>query len=130
MRQVIKQQLKLGQTPIEKIDLDVNSRDDIPAILLGLQNLYQDKSAFNQITGLLQTHILQDSSHDVGRPGMELWNILVLGILKQGLNCDFDRLKELTDRHESVRAMLGYSELDKSRYGLQRLIDNVNLLTP
>ena len=127
---MIEQQMKLGQTPIEKIDIDVNSRDDIPATLLGLQKLYQDKSAFDEITGLLQTHMLQNSNHDVGRPGLELWSVLVLGILKQSLNCDFDRLKELADRHESIRAMLGHSELDKSRYSLQRLIDNVNLLTP
>ena len=34
MRQVIEQQMELGQTPIDKIDIDVNSRDDIPATLL------------------------------------------------------------------------------------------------
>ena len=33
---------------------------------------------------LLEKHILP-GTHGVGRPGMEMWRILVLGVLKQGL---------------------------------------------
>ena len=40
MRQTRKPQLALGEARIEDIKLDRKSRDDIPAVLLGLQHLY------------------------------------------------------------------------------------------
>ena len=39
---------------------------------------------------------------------MDLWKILVLGVVKQGLACDYDRLENLGNRHLDVRAMLGH----------------------
>jgi len=39
---------------------------------------------------------------------MEMWRILVLAVLKQGLGCDFDRLQELANQHGAVRDMLGH----------------------
>ena len=65
------------------------------------------------------------------RPGMDLWQILVLGVLKQGLGCDFDRLHELTNHHDTIRAFLGHSDFgDKTQYEYQTVVDNVSLLTP
>ena len=62
---------------------------------------------------------------------MELWQVLVLGVLKQGLGCDFDRLHDLANHHETIRAFLGHSEFgDRTRYEYQRVVDNVSLLTP
>lgn len=67
----------------------------------------------------------------VGRPGMDLWRILVLGVLKHDLGCDFDRLHDLANQHRTVRAMLTHGAFaNDSRYELQALIDNVSLLTP
>ena len=40
MRNVINLQPELGEIGIENIDLDFKSRDDIPALLIGLQHLY------------------------------------------------------------------------------------------
>ena len=57
--------------------------------------------------------------------------MLVLGVLKQGLGCDFDRLHDLANNHRTVRAMLAHGDFaDDRRYELQTLIDNVSLLTP
>ena len=62
---------------------------------------------------------------------MELWRILVLGVLKQGLGCDFDRLHDLANHHETVRAFLGHGDFgDKTYYEYQTVLDNVCLLTP
>lgn len=44
------------------------------------------------------------------RLGNDLWRVLVLAILKQGLGCDYDRLQELANRRQTVREMLGYSD--------------------
>ena len=76
------------------------------------------------------TLISPGTNRNTGRPGMDLWQILVLGVLKHGLNCDFDHLRQMANRHETIRQMLGHGIFDKTRYGLQRLVDNVSLLTP
>ena len=55
---------------------------------------------------------------------MDLWRILVLGVLKQGLGCDFDRLQDLANNHRTVRAMLAHGDFaDDGRYELQTLVD-------
>ena len=87
MREVQKRQLQFGQVPV-KVWLDPKSRDDIPAVLKGLQHLYKEKQ--EELFMLLEKHILPGTHRGVGRPGMEMWRILVLGVLKQGLGCDFD----------------------------------------
>ena len=42
MRKVISEQSFLGSTDIGAIELDAESRDDIPALLIGLQAIYAD----------------------------------------------------------------------------------------
>ena len=59
----------------------------------------------------------------VGRPGMEMWRILVL---KQGLGCDFDRLHNLANHHETVRAIWATARDAE----LQTIVDNVSLMRP
>ena len=55
----------------------------------------------------------------------------VLGVVKQGLGCDFDRLHELANQHMAIRQFLDHADIgDKRRYHYQTLVDNVNLLTP
>lgn len=61
---------------------------------------------------------------------MDLWILLVLGILRVGLNCDYDRLHELANEHKTIRSMLGHSDWQEdNQYSLQTLKDNVMLLT-
>ena len=38
-----------------------------------------------------------------GRPGMSQWQILVLGVLRLGLNADYDRIQELVCHHFSPK---------------------------
>ena len=71
------------------------------------------------------------------RPGKDPWRVLVLAILKQGSGCDYDRLQELANRHQTVREMLGrsegfyaYAKRGRAYTKLQTLIDNVSLLRP
>ena len=116
--------------PIEDIKLNVKSRDDIPAILIGLQAIYKNKTTREELFRLLDEHVLPDRRRDTGRPGMELWAIIVMGVLKQGLNCDYDRLQDLANEHGSIRKMLGHGDVDDSPYELQTIRDNVELLTP
>ncbi len=79
---------------------------------------------------MLEKNIGTEVDFDNGRPGMDLWVLLVLGSLRLGLNCDYDRLHDLANEHKTIRAMLGHGDWrDEHLYGLQTLRDNVALLT-
>ena len=94
-------------------------------VLKRIQHIYTDPQIRRRIFAPLAEQV---------RPGMDLWRVLVLAILKQGLGCDYNRLQELTNRHQTVREMLGHSDgfyMERtSHYQLQTLIDNVSLLRP
>ncbi len=54
-------------------------------MLRGLQYVYADRSTRARWFEILEEGILPEVSRLRGRPGMELWKILVMGLLKQGL---------------------------------------------
>ena len=131
MRKTHDPQPELGQVGIESIELDLRSRDDIPALLIGLQHLYSDETFRERLFALMEEHMLPGVDRTVGRPGMEMWRILVMGVVKQGLGCDFDRLQELVNQHKTLRRFLGHADIwDEHRYKYQTLVDNVSLLNP
>jgi len=131
MRKIKNLQLELAGTSIEKIKFNLKSRDDIPAILIGLQHIYTNPETRGQLFSLLEEKFLPEVDLHTGRPGMDVWRVLVLGVLKQGLGCDYDRLHHLANNDMLLRQMLGHSGYaDNYEYGLQTMIDNVSLLTP
>ena len=80
MRKMIEEQSWLGSVDIGSIELDAKSRDDIPAVLIGLQAIRSDKAAREALFRLLDAHVLPDRHRDTGRPGMHLWRVLVMGV--------------------------------------------------
>jgi len=135
MRQIIQPQMTLGEIGIGNIELDPKSRDDIPQILRGLQFIFVTLAVRLRVFEILAT-ILPDgvsgkANPNVGRPGMAQWRILVLGVLRLGLNTDFDRIHELANQHATIRQMLCHSDwAEKIPYELQTIKDNVQLFTP
>ena len=129
MRKVESAQVELGATLIGDIRINPKSRDDIPALLLGLQHLYTNDDLREKTFALLEREVNPKARKDTGRPGMNLWCILVLAILKQGLGCDFDRIAELASEHNTVRQMLGHGTFEHE-YQVQTVIDNISLLSP
>lgn len=130
MRQSFNPQFELGATPIDQIKFNSRSRDDIPQILRGLQFIYCAPATRDAVFEVLHRHIKIDVDFNNGRPGMDLWVLLVLGTLRLGLNCDYDRLHDLANEHKTIRAMLGHGNWqDEHLYGLQTLRDNVSLLS-
>ena len=131
MRQVLTPQWHLGQVDIGSIEFDLQSRDDIPQILRGLQHIYTTPVIREAVFGYLEHIIPQEVDTQTGRPGMELWSILVLGTLRVSLNCDYDRVMELANEHRTLRQMLGHGLVDEDKpYRLQTIKDNVRLFTP
>ena len=123
--------MQLGELGIDRIELDPKSRDDVPQVLRGLQHLYCTPELRDEVFGILASVVPEKISPDIGRPGMELWKILVLGTLRLSLNWDYDRLHEMVNQHRTIRQMLGHGWTDEqATYALQTLKDNVSLLTP
>jgi len=61
---------------------------------------------------------------------MSLWRILVLGLLRQVINADYDRICNLANNHAELRKFLGHGMIDcNDRYSLQSIKDNISLLT-
>lgn len=130
MRRAFNPQLHLGATPIDQIKFNPKSRDDIPQVLRGLQYIYTQTQLRDQVFKILEGDIGTDVDFNNGRPGMDLWVLLVLGCLRLGLNCDYDRLHELANEHRTVRAMMGHGDWeDEFQYQLQTIKDNVSLVS-
>ena len=120
------------ELPIAQIDINVKSRDDTPAVLPGLKRIHMDETLRAKVFALLEAHILPDADRGVGRPGMPLWRMLVPGVVKQGLNCDCDRLHELANGRRTLRRMPGRAEWPDSDKPCNRqtIIGNVSLPAP
>lgn len=130
MRVVQNTQMHLGEVDITRIELDAKSRDDIPQILRGLQQLYKNETTRAKLFNLLEVEIAPNVLKDTGRPGMTLWSIFVCAVIRLDLNIDYDRLHELVNQHNTIRQMLGHGVCDQAPYHYQTLKDNVALLTP
>lgn len=90
MRVVETQQMQFGELAIGDIEIDPKSRDDVPAVLKGLQWIYCHEPTRQRVFELLQEKIQPGVDMKVGRPGMQLWRVLVLAAysvqIQSGLN--------------------------------------------
>lgn len=117
--------------PIEKIELPLNSRDELPPTLAGLQWIWCHPTLKEKIFALLEQKILAGKAA-TGRTGMDLWQILVLGVTRLALDADWDRMEHLANYDSLLRQMLGvpqtsWGQPDK-QFNHQTLRDNVALL--
>src|SRR5947209_17928528 len=106
MRKRFEVQLALGKTPIEKVVMPARSRDELPPVLAGLQWVFQTAELNSQIFELLEKKVV-GGKKATGRPGLDLWHILVLGVVRLALDCDYDRLEHLANYDGLLRQILG-----------------------
>ena len=139
-------QSSIGQNEIENMEFNPHCRDDIPNTLRGLHHIYCNPEKRDSVFALLESELLaspDDASHEAdseqvqgidpsnGRPGMDLWSILVFGVVKQSLDCDYDRLEDLANNHDKVRTMLGAGQFGKKvQFNHRTIARNVELLSP
>lgn len=131
MRKRFELQLETGVTPIEEINVPVKSRDELPPVLRALQYIYTESSINEDVFKVLEQKIRLT---DTGRPGMNLWEILVLGVVRLTLNINYDRLEYTANTDMLLRQFLGINDLSgfnvkRKEFALQTLKDNVCLLT-
>lgn len=107
MRRAIDPQMQMGTVDISQIDFDLRSRDEIPKLLMGLQYIYCNMEMRREVFKILDDIVPKGTNENNGRPGMELWKILVLGTIRLNCNWDFDKLQEIANNHNTLRQMLG-----------------------
>ena len=131
MRHHFQAQPDLLLIPIEKIRLPLKSRDELPPILAGLQWIWMHPTLKADLFALLEAKLL-GGKQATGRTGMDLWQILVLGVVRLGLDADWDRMEDLANHHLLVRQMLGVPVdpwgSNAKVFGHQTLRDKVALL--
>ena len=131
MRKIIESQLEFDHVSIPDIKINLKSRDEIPKILIGLQALFCDHDSKTKIFKILEKLIPSNVNSKNGRKGMDLWKILVLGMIRLGCDWDYDKLLDIANNHKTLRLMLGHGDFcDDYEYKLQTLKDNISLFTP
>ncbi len=122
--------MEFWRKDIADIEFDLESRDEIPKLLMGLQHIYSSPQIRDKVFEVLE-QIVPRKSHETGRPGMDLWKILVLGTVRLNCNWDYDKVHDMANNHDKIRRIMGHREKDfDSTYALQTIKDNVSLLTP
>ena len=98
MRKVENSQMEFGEIAIGDIHIGAKSWADIPAVLKGVRHIYTDSQTRQRIFALLTEQVRPGINLKMGRSGKDLWRVLVLAVLKQGLGCDYDPLQEVTNQ--------------------------------
>ena len=131
MRKILREQVQMGEMDIATIPIELDSRDEIPQLLRGLQYIYAKPKLRRRIFDILLDLVPDDVDMGNGRKGMDLWKILVLGTLRLICNWDYDKLQEIANNHITVRRMLGHGLLEMdTRYPRETLCDNIRWFTP
>jgi hypothetical protein len=131
MRKRFEVQYEIGAKPIEDLEIPTKSRDELPAVLRGLQYIYVTPEINEKVFSILEQEIKISKR---GSPGLSLWEILVFGVVRLTLDIDYDRLEHIANYDGLVRDMLGtntFGMLGKKlkTYPLQTIKDNVRLLS-
>ena len=96
MGKVENSQMEFGEIAIGEIHTQAKSRDDLPAMRKGIQHIYVSPQIRRRIFALLTEQTHPGINLKMWRPGMDLWRVLVVAVLQQGLGCDYDRMQEIT----------------------------------
>ena len=131
MRQHYDTQRRFDSTPIGELMLNTNCRDEIIPVLAGLQYVYTCTPLRQQVVKLVAEDINQDSRRDVGRPGLDDWQIVVLAAVRLGCNYDYDKLQDQAENHRSLRTLLGVGDWkEDTSFSARRIRDTLCQLKP
>jgi IS5 family transposase len=131
MRKPYDRQQRFDCSPIAEVVLDLECRDEIIPILAGLRYLYLDAKLRRKVVKLVAADLNKESRRDVGRPGMDDWQVVVLAAVRLGCNYDYDKLQDLVNNHRSLRGIMGIGDWqDPSSMTYRRIRDTLCLLRP
>ena len=131
MRIRFDQQLSLGVTPIPLVNIPLYKRDELPPTLLALQFIFTNPELNEQVFSILEKVILS-GKQNTGRTGMDLWHILVLGVVRSTLDINYDRLLHVANYDKLVRQIMGIESNDSfcedKIFAYNTVRENVSLL--
>lgn len=128
MRQRFEQQLDMRITPICDIKIPTKSRDELPPTLRALQYIFITPAINEKIFELLEEKICKGKKK-TGRPGMDLWHVFVLAVIRHVLDTNWDRLTHVANYDALVRNVLGVlPSLTENEFEYQNILDNVSLI--
>lgn len=131
MRQHYDRQGRFDSTPISELMLNFACRDETIPVLAGLQYIYTCGSLRNKVVKLVAEDLNQDSRRDVGRPGLDDWQIVVLAAVRLGCNYDYDKLQDQSENHGALRTLLSVGEWDDATsFSARRIRDTLCQLRP
>jgi transposase, IS5 family len=128
MRQRFEQQLDMRITPICDVNIPTKSRDELPPTLRALQYIFITPSINEKIFALLEEKICKGKKK-TGRPGMDLWHVFALAVIRHVLDTNWDRLTHIANYDALVRNILGVlPNLSEDEFEYQNILDNVSLI--
>jgi len=131
MRQHYDSQRRFACTPIGELMLNYDCRDEVVPVLAGLQYVYTCSELRRKVVQLVAEDINEESRRDVGRPGLDDWQIVVLAAVRLGCNYDYDKLQDQAENHRGLRTLLGLSEWDEGpSFRARRIRDTLCQLKP
>jgi len=131
MRQPYQRQHRFDCTPIAELTLNYECRDEMIPVLAGLQHVYTNNSLRNKVVKLVAEDINEDTRRDVGRPGFDDWQIVVLSAVRLGCNYDYDKLQDQAENHFALRTVLGLGEWNEGpSFSSRRIRDTLCQLKP
>ena len=129
MREVQRKQLQFGEIDPGFVFIDPKNRDELTHVLIGLQNVHADEELRQILFQELESLIPDYQTGKGGRPGLSMWEIFVLAVVRLCCDWDYDTLKSQADHHGQLRQILGVGWAEDRSYPLQTIRDNLALLT-
>ncbi len=128
MRKRFEVQLALGAVPIEKLEIP-KTREAASAVLMALQWIFITPEVNGKIFSLLEKSITP-KQRGLGRKGMDLWTILVLGVMRMTRDLSYDELHDAANYHSLIRQLIGQPAFDQElKFSLTSLKENIPLLS-
>ena len=131
MRKHYDKQRRFDCTPIGELMLNYECRDEVIPVLAGLQHVYTCGSLRNKVVKLVAEDVSEDRRRDVGRPGLDDWQVVVLAAVRLGCDYDYDKLQDQAENHRTLRIMLGIGQWDETTsFSARRIRDTLCQLEP
>lgn len=131
MRIPHRKQQYLGCPAVTQAVLNPNCRDRMIPILRALQHLYSRPQLRGRALDLIAEDVLGDVDPDHGRPGLTLWQILVLASVRLGCDFTYDHLQDLAENHGNLRHIMQVmQDWEEESFDFRRIRDNICRVLP
>ena len=131
MRIPHRKQQYLGCPPVSQVVLNPNCRDRMIPILRALQHIYSRPQLRQKALDLVARDVLADTDPNHGRPGMTLWQILVLASVRLGCELTYDNLQDLAENHANLQHIMQVAQdWEEESFDFRRIRANICRVRP